>query len=317
MNQHDLSLILQALSASGAAFVLGAGASAPDVPTLAQLAKAIARKANRLYSFPASTIPRSGLRDLMQPVLDQAQATSDLTEWKAGAMTTATIAVILEQIISGAHHVSLPQYRVFSLFSLESSVVSFNWDGLAIARCPQRTVLHPHGIVQPRILSEAAFNDLLFDTQQIDEPTARHWYLPGIVLPGEEISPALGPVREEVLRLWMNARSLVVVGYSFGLASHVAYDEVWLDSFAEAYSRNLEAPVHVFAPDAPLIRQALCERMKRNIDVFAWPLKWNVLSSVLLESAARHPIPLAGLRLDSNQMDSMLRTISERSEQTE
>lgn len=313
MNQHDLALILDALSKPGAALVLGAGASAPVVPTFAQLANAIASHVDRLSSFPASTIPRSGLRDLMQPVLDQARRTSDPKDWKAGAMTTATIAAILEQIISRAHRVSLPQYRVFSLFSLESSVVSFNWDGLAITRCPQRIVLHPHGIVQPRALSDAEFDDLLLDTQDIDEPLARHWYLPGLVLPGEETSPALGPVREEVLGLWMKAPSIVVVGYSFGLVSHASYDEIWLDSFAEACSRNSEAPVHIIAPDAKMLRQALCERIQRSINVFAWPLKWNVLSSVLLEMAAR-PKLLSALRINTDSMQSMARQISERSE---
>lgn len=316
MNQHDLALIIQALSAPGASFILGAGASAPAVPTFAQLGRTIASHVDRLSGFPASKIPRSGLRDLMQPVLDQAQRTTDLAEWKAGAMTTATIAAILEQIISRAHRLSLPQYRVFSLFSLESSVISFNWDGLAIARCPQRVVLHPHGVVQPRVLSDSEFDHLLFDTQDIDEPSARHWYLPNLVLPGEETSPDLSAVREEVLHLWMNAHSIIVVGYSFGLASHVSYDEVWLDSFAEACSRNGEAAVHIFSPDATMLRETLCDRIRRSVNVFAWPIRWDILASVLLEMAVPRPVQLAALYIDADQMESMVREISQRSERS-
>lgn len=314
MNPHDLGLILHALSTPDAAFVLGAGASAPAVPTFAQLATKIAKNADRLLIFPASPIPSSALRDLMQPVLGRAQTTSQPVEWQAGAMTTATIAAILEQLISRAHCLSLPQYQVFSLFSLAATVVSFNWDGLAISRCPQQTVLHPHGIATPRVLTEFELDELLFDTQEIDEPTARHWFLPDLIFPGEETSPALEPIRKEVLSLWMKAGALLVVGYSFGLASHVAYDEVWLDVFAEWCSRNPKAPIHVFAPDAVVLRQALCERLKRNVDVFAWPVKWNALSSVLLETAATHAAPLMGLRVASDRMSTMARTISERSE---
>jgi hypothetical protein len=315
MNQHDLALIIHALSAPGASFILGAGASAPAVPTFAQLTSAIASHSDRLSSFPASLIPPSGLRDLMQPVLDQAQRTTDLSEWKAGAMTTATIAAILEQVISRAHRLSLPQYGVFSLFSGSSSIVSFNWDGLAVARCPQRVILHPHGVIQARVLGDPEFDELLFDTQDIDEPSARHWFLPNLILPGEETDPALCAAREKVLQLWMAAPSLIVVGYSFGLASHVSYDEVWLDSFVEACSRNSEAPVHILSPDAHMLRRALCDRIQREINIFAWPVKWNVLASVLLEMAAPGPVPLAALQLEGDRMKAMVREFNVRTEQ--
>lgn len=314
MNTSDLELLLRALSDPDASFVLGAGASAPDVPTFAQLAQKIAGEVGRLSSFPASTIPDSGLRALMQPVIDLAKRTSDLQEWKAGSMTTATIAVVLQQIISRAHLRSLPQYRVFALLPLTGSIVSFNWDGLALARCQQRIVVHPHGIVFPAPASDSRFSELLWQTQSIDEPSARHWYLPGLVLPGEEGGAALSGMREKVLKLWMKAASLVVVGYSFGLSSQIQYDAVWLDTFVEVCSRNREVPVHIIAPDALRLRQAICDRIGRSLNIFAWSLRWDVLSRVMLDSTNGGRVPISALRLSREKMESMVRRIGRLSE---
>jgi hypothetical protein len=250
----------------------------------------------------------------MQPVIERASKTSDLEEWKAGAMTTATIAAILQQIISRAHLRSLPQYRVFALLPLTASIVSFNWDGLALARCQQNTVLHPHGIVYPDPILDSVFDDLLWQTQGIDEPLARHWYLPKLVLPGEEDGAALKDMREKVLRLWLKARSFVVVGYSFGLSSRLRYDAVWLDTFAEVCSRNREAPVHIIAPDAQLLQQAVCDRIERSLNVFAWQVRWNVLSQVILESTNGGRVPISALRLGRAQMESMVERMHEMSE---
>ena len=314
MNTQDMALLLHALSAPGVSFILGAGASAPNLPTFAQLPSAISANVDRLRRFPASPIQQSGLRALVQPIIQQAQRTSELAEWKAGAMTTATIAAILHRQLSRAHARPLPQYRVFALFPVTASVVSFNWDGLAIAQCPQYTVLHPHGIVHPVQLGDAQFTNLLWQTQSTDEPLARHWYLPGLVLPGEEQCQALRDIREEVLKLWMTANSLVVVGYSFGISSRGSYDSVWLDTFSEACIQNPATAVHIISPDAEELRQAICDRIGRTVNVFAWSSRWDVLSRVLLRAANCISKPLSSLRCNRAEMELMVRSIAELSE---
>jgi hypothetical protein len=307
MNREGLELLIQALSSPGAAFVLGAGASSPAVPTFNQLAHRIASYTPLLNSFPATPIPHSGLRELMQPVLDQARRTTDLEEWKAGSMTTATIALVVENIISHAHRLRLPQYAVFGLFSRDVSIVSFNWDGLADARCSQRIVLHPHGVIAPRLYSVPEMENWLFDAQLIDDPGIRDLYLPGLVLPGEEDSPALSEIRERVLQLWLASPVAIVVGYSFGLASNIQYDRVWLDTFIEAFSRNREAPIHVISPDADELLGNIRERMHRGINMFAWPLRWNVLAEVLLGILPNDStVPLASLRIGSEGAERAL-----------
>jgi hypothetical protein len=307
MNLQEFDLLIHALSTPRAAFVLGAGASSPAVPTFNQLAGKIASYTPLLNSFPAAPIPRSGLRDLMQPVLDQARMTTELEEWKAGSMTTASIAVILENIISRAHGVRLPQYAVFGLFSRDASIVSFNWDGLAAARCAQRVIIHPHGIVVPRPYSTSDVENWLFDAQMIDDPTIRDVYLPGLVLPGEEESAAMTMMREKVLHLWLTSPIAIVVGYSFGLASGIQYDRVWLDTFVEAFSRNPDAPIHIISPDAVAIVEQLRDRMHRRINMFSWPLCWDVLAEMLLEILPDGSnVPLASMRVGSDSAERAL-----------
>lgn len=313
MDSQSLAFLVHALSSPRAAFILGAGASAPQVPTFASLASRLAEYATRLSGFPASPIPNSGLRALMSPVIEQARNTSDLAEWKAGAMTTATIAIVLEHLISSAHFRRLPQYEAFALFARDASITSFNWDGLARSRCPQRVVLHPHGTIRPRLLDDARLDDLLFDTQMIDSVGIREAILPGLVVPGEEEGQALSQMREAVLHLWMNAPIIVVIGYSFGLASDIDYDRVWLDTLVEACSRNRPAPIHVIAPDADRLVARVSDLLDRRIDIFAWSYRWNVLADVLLKVAASQGMaPLASIRVGADACEQAVDEINRR-----
>jgi len=284
---NPINLLVDALASDGATFVLGAGASAPQVPTIAQLPKAVKRYASLLTSFPAGRLPPSPLRDLVAPMIAEALAATTVEDWRPAGMTPASISVILEYLISQAHWQRLPQYAIFHLLPQSSSIVSFNWDGLARARCPQGTIHHPHGTLRPRPMTIGKLEQLLDDTQLYDDPSARSWLLPGLVMPGEEESPRLHAAREDVLRLWMSATVGVVVGYSFGLGSALRYDRVWLDTFVEAFRRN-GRPVHVLSPDATHIRGEIAELLDRTVDVYAWPCSWHALSRALLASARMH-----------------------------
>jgi hypothetical protein len=228
-----------------------------------------------------------------------------LEEWKIGMMTDAAIAVALQHLIAEAHSRTLPQYSVFRLFPTNSTVVSFNWDGLASARCPQRGA-HPHGRLTPHRIVPGALDDALNQAQMIDGSDARNWLIPGLVLPGEEDAPRLRTVREEVFALWRSAASIAVVGYSFGLTSGLRYDQIWLDTFVEALSINRAAPVNIISPDAPHLRGELAERLKRTVNVHAWPVRWNVVGNAL-ENVARpaQVTAIAQLRLDRSAMKSL------------
>lgn len=282
----SLELLFDCLACDGVSFVLGAGASAPHVPTLGQIPTAFRRIAARLGSFPASPIPDSPLRQLIQPLMHTSLAPPSPDDWKAGAMTSATIAVLLEEHIARAHRQHLPQYKVFRLFPITSSVVSFNWDGLACARCPQTLVLQPHGTLRLRPPLSESLEDRLDYAQGLEDSLdTRRWLLPNLVLPGEEEAPVLRTVRERVLKLWLVAPAIIIIGYSFGMSQTARYDRIWLDIFIEAMTSNKIAPVHIISPSAAEIRGELAGRLRREINVFAWPLNWYLFACSVLRIA--------------------------------
>lgn len=281
----SLELLLNALSDYRTCYVLGAGASAPQVPPMRYLSDRIAAYAPRLGSFAVS-VPDSPLRRLIASVIDDALTTSSLDKWKAGAMTTATIALVLQDIISAAHFIPLPQYAAFQLVPRTATIVSFNWDGLAWARCHQR-VLCPHGTLGPRFHTPLQLDELLDDSQLYDSDDARDWIVPGLVMPGEEDGKHLAEMRDKVLKTWLEARQVVVIGYSFGIGSPSNYDRVWLDAFVEALQTNQNAAVHIVDPDAARLRGELVERLKRTVNVHAYPVSWYGFSTALLAVAAK------------------------------
>jgi len=314
MSGHPLHLLLTALGTPNSCFVLGAGASSPEVPTIAQLPDRLAPYAAQLGSFPARAIPDSPLRHLIAPLIGRARVTTSLDEWKAAGMTDSTIAVLLEHMIAAAHWQPLVQYSVFRLLPTNAAVVSFNWDGLAFVRCPQAEVLHPHGRLRPRHVVPGALDDALDTSQLIDGPDSRNWILPGLVLPGEEEAPRLRRVREKVLRLWESALSVTVIGYSFGLNSGLRYDQVWLDTFVEAMKLNKRAPLHILSPDAEDLRGHLVERIKRTINVHAWPYRWNALAAALETTSRRaRARTIDELRVDAAALDILARTVGDES----
>jgi hypothetical protein len=282
MADHRVELLLGALSASEGTYVLGAGASAPHVPTIGQIPDRIAPFGTRLGSLSVGPIPDSPLRRLIAPLIEKSRYATTMVDFLSGALNSATIAVILEDWIAQAHWMRLPQYNVFGLLPTRASVVSFNWDGLAFAHCPQSTVLHPHGAMRPRRLLPTDLAEALDWSEMDDSLGFRPWLLPGLVMPGEEEGPALHDVRERVLNLWLAARHAIIIGYSFGLGSGLDYDKIWLDTFVEAFARNPAAPIHIVSPDADELRGELTEQLHRSLNIHSWPFSWYALSSALL-----------------------------------
>jgi hypothetical protein len=116
--EPDLSLLLHALASPATVFVLGAGASAPEVPTVSQLPAYLRPFARYLTSIPATGLPDSPLRKLIAPLIEEAKVATSLEQVWPGMMTAGTIAVLIEDMIARAHRRRLPQYDVFRLFNI-------------------------------------------------------------------------------------------------------------------------------------------------------------------------------------------------------
>lgn len=270
-----LPFLFQAFGRDRASFVLGSGASAPDVPLLNQLRYSLgARGVELAGSFPAGTQSMTPLRRL----IESPEPPRNLWEWKVGALTSASVAFLLGQRLAAVESCP-PQYRVFRTFTPVASVVSFNWDGLAEDCCPQ-TVIQPHGRSRTRTLTARDVEETLFWTQMFPDGDGRD-YLPGdLILPGEERERA-ADILPAACAAWLGCSVVLAIGYGFGF--HGDYDQVWRDWFVECMRRNPVA-IHVVAPDADRIAGELCGRIERSLNVYAWPFQWKQLAIALLET---------------------------------
>lgn len=264
--------------------MLGAGASWPQVPTLGSMPGAISRYLPYVTGYSPSPRPQDPIRQLLRPI------PSDLlhTSWERAALQHLTgdaIAIALHQTITDAHLRRLPQYEVFRYVPLTTRIVSFNWDGLARALCPQSWVRHPHGFTRPIKLTEAELRQEIDAAQFFDDSDGKSILGPSFVMMGEEDSHMTASARAEVGAAWANATSITIIGYSFGLNSDSGYDDVWRDLFADVLGRTI--PVHIVDPNGRELRAHISAMLKRDLDVFDWPYSWFELSRVLLVTGAR------------------------------
>lgn len=276
-------MLFSALAMPGACFVLGAGASAPELPLTGEIGNRLGSFTRLLGSFGVMPLPTTPVRQLGMTGSTAPRESLEYV-WQAHR-TAASTAVLLRHILRSTAGTCPSQYEVFRFFDRYASVVSYNWDGLARDWCPQQRVIHPHGAIRGFGFTPGQLEDLLFWTQE-DEWSDGLDFLGPVVLPGQEESVVSQQTINAVRDLWMSASAIVAIGYGFGSAGE--YDEMWADIFAEAMRRNPMTPVHIVAPNSMEIARAMSVRMQRSVNVFAWPLRWNVLADIVLDAGRAH-----------------------------
>jgi hypothetical protein len=231
--------------------------------------------------YPAPTSQSSPIRDLI--LKDFKPDPSNLDNWKTLALTPATLAIFLETVLSRARRERLPQYEVFKIFPRSCPIISFNWDGLAVERCPQEKIIHVHGKRTGPPIPLPILEELV-DLGQMDDESSGEWALSGrLVFPGQEHAIVHGPLGQQIHREWRLSSAVVMIGFSLGLGRH---DREWLDLFVDAMSDNHTA-IHVVAPDSREIVGHLQDRLQRVLNIFAWPLKWRPLAIALIRERRR------------------------------
>ena len=234
------SFLLEALLDPGTCVVLGAGASAPDLPLVGQIADAVGPHAVEVGSYPAERLPPSPARSLIKPAHFDL---SFLEYWKRSQLTDAAANLCLAQIF-GRQRPCPPQYTVFRCFAHEMIAFSFNWDGLA-EQCMSQVVISPHGVAKAPCRDDE-FVSLLEDAQLFDESGSSLFRSPGLVYPGEEAT-ATRPY-QRVLEIVLRHRTkLVVIGYGFGLLAE--HDRVWREILVGVTSK-FPTPTVFVSPDA-------------------------------------------------------------------
>jgi hypothetical protein len=234
-------------------------------------------------SWPVA-IRDSPLRRLMKAM--GLGTVDSLLEWKAGALSDGAIALLIQQTSHPDRTRCPANYAVFRLIPVESSVVSFNWDGLAEDCCPQRIVFQPHNrFPRFRAFGPEELVQYLDLLQNAEHLSAQEALNTDVIFPGEEEHPSMYPVLEKIHEVWRTCSSVVVIG--FGLGLNGIYDRVWRDVFVDAISIN-RVPVSIVSPNATEIAGELAELLRRAMNVFAWNYSWAAVSRTLLRIGSIH-----------------------------
>ncbi len=279
-----LQTLLSALEEPSSCFVLGAGASAPIVPTAAQLGAHVRKRLLATGTFPANPIPRDAISDRILGAVrtsfgpsDDASAIEE--ELVARYLSPAAVrAAAVEVLRPEASSYAPPQYQVFGLSKHRLSLINFNNDGLADRYCSQHAVINVHGTslsVEDRALVD--WDGMIDVLQNFHE--LRGIEIPGLLLPQrepEEIAMTSEYVAAQ--RLLEGARRLVLVGYSFGdMDDRVAYDLV-----IRTISSRRVATV-VVKPDATDLALQISEDSGSST-VASLSAYWDKLASAIIAS---------------------------------
>jgi hypothetical protein len=281
----SLELLLLRFQSQRGLYLLGAGASAGDVP-LAPLNQVVLQYLREARGFPVQPLKHAPL-DLMA-----IEAGWDLTDtdvhpdWtpRPGTPSTdfrwqlqrlpglfarrATMAAISEANWRGRQTHS---YRVFRAFH-PSLILSYNHDGLAVRLCgPQHRVLDLHGSVHPAYGSPSAKQALswLVDSHQPTDP---------------DNIPLLEPETTEHTRVYSAlleaslypADFIAIVGYSFWRKGDKQLDRLSLD-WLTLRLKTFHGPVYVIEPHPDHVC-GLVEDASRSVKAIAVPVYWNVLA---------------------------------------
>lgn len=282
-----LQTLLSALEEPGSCFVLGAGASAPIVPLVAQLGAQTRKRLLATGSFPASPIPQDAISErILGPYhasFDQSDSTLAIQEEiiarhiSSAAVHAVIVALLRPDVLSCAP----PQYQVFSLSRYRHYVLNFNNDGLADQYCGKDIVVNLHGTsLSAEERSFLEWDSLIDELQNF--PGLRGIGMRGLLLPQRE--PADIAMSEEYRiagKLLLVARRLILVGYSFGeMDDWIAYRMI------TSAIRARHLPTVVAKPEANDLALRITHDSASST-VVALSVFWDTLTTAIIGSLAK------------------------------
>lgn len=283
-----VALLLESLDSANTAYILGAGASAPDVPVMQELIRRV------LGSFRENV---KGFIPTEEPTpthyLFAEQASDEDTRQELLASSIETFRVLIAHELKPkplALQEPPAQYRVLAAVRPGATMINYNVDGLASQHCARARVLVPHGQV-PDFVGRMPLAGAVHLTQEGIEivPAGSFW------LPEPEREQDLVARIDPAYRSLLNVGTIVVIGYSFGLSSDGIMDRVSFEALRE-YCRGKKVRILVVDPSPWRLAETLGETLQ-NLEIIPVPAYWNVLCRAILSVSSSEGVhSLEGLR---------------------
>jgi hypothetical protein len=176
------------------------------------------------------------------------------------------------------------QYAIFSLIAKPSTILYLNTDGLAARHCLGHHFFEWHGHVE---YARSRWWDKLIDGSFLYEfefPRISGWTPPGPE-PREVLS------RPQSLRaelLFARAKTIVIIGYSFGIFKESFDDSVTFEYFCKLLKRYPKKVLIVDPSDwnSSFISNQIRQATDRN-NIHTLPVRWDCLAESLVQFEAK------------------------------
>jgi hypothetical protein len=279
-----LRTLLDAFEQPSSCIVLGAGASVPIVPSVAQLQRLVRRRLLAIGVFPAETVTQDevgkrvlgGRREYFSNAEDALALEEELVanHLSPAAVRAATVALLRPEPPSFVP----PQYGVFSLARHTLMIINYNNDGLAAKYCGHHIVVNVHGSSLTKQDRERLAWEKWIDTFQ-KFPGLSGIDVPGLLLPQREPETLKQSLQYRAVKKCLSAANrLVLIGYSFGqMDDHIAYESI-IDSLKHA-----PIPTLLIQPEPRDLQERLAEESK-SPSIFVLPAYWDSLSEAIMFS---------------------------------
>ena len=284
-------LALTALSRSfrraGSFYVLGAGVSAPHVPTINQLSGRLLRDFLDGGIFQTEPLKRDTVSNR---VIRDPECWKDPMRWELiqrlpPGYVTGKLPTLLS---AGLAPRANANYRVFNLAAKPSTIFNMNVDGLASRICKGHRVFEAHGRSPGvRILKSSGWTSYVDAIREF--PNLPPPLVPGLVLPGPEPAAVLARQSyKNAEKLLKAAQYISIVGYSFG-----GMDDIHTHAFLTSRISPLRQTVIVISLDPLEVTYRLADTLKSS-SIFGISANWAYLANAIAyprECRKSHPVP--------------------------
>jgi hypothetical protein len=262
-------------------YILGAGASLPDIPS--QIGNAIRRRIWGNGIFEASAQPTFPLRERIFPFdegleVDAFYSGSISKNELIAHVRQSVIETLVAQAITIPDARRAPQYEVFNRF-YPSILFNFNNDNLANSVDDRHLVLRPHGAVNAELVHSSVVKRAVEWSTVPENFHSKSMYHRMIPEPWDITSRT---AYRMLISRFNSVRSVVIIGYSFGeqVTTGLIDDAEFFEMLVDLL-RWRPKPILLVNPDP----ERLFFRIEESIhckSVSAMHCKWNVLAEFIL-----------------------------------
>lgn len=247
-------------------YILGAGASAPIVPTALQLKQSSIEAVESLGTYSASPITQD---ELTKKIIGDPGEGFCLSRCPRGFLQAYNYYELTKHLHSPILFDNIYQYDIFNFSKKPSIIFTANHDALA-QRCVGHLILPFHGEIPPHWGTEE-YKTIILDTYAFTDELKLE--IPGLIFLEKEKTDILNTQPYVILRNNFHfMRFIVVIGFSFADDDSQTFDYL----FRTLYKKN-PMPIIVISPDTYDLVWRIKDVIEDNC-VYGINDHWDILS---------------------------------------